>query len=187
MTTLPPLAWRESPNQSARNLQAGHAPFLIVAHRPVGSYHGSISWLCNPKAQASAHVLTEGNGTGVDVATQLVPWDRKAWHAMAFNSISYGIEIDDDAWDGDDHGAFLTAARIFAFLSHKTGIPLEQSKNPLNRPGVVRHFDLGRAGGGHTDPTTDPVIWRGFLRECNRQLQIGGFRRIWGRGRLQRI
>jgi N-acetyl-anhydromuramyl-L-alanine amidase AmpD len=185
--TLPKLAWRESPNQSARNLHAGAAPYLIVVHRPVGSYHGSVDWLCNPRAQASAHVVTEGNGTGVDVATQLVAWDRKAWHAMAFNSVSYGIEVDDDAWDGDDKGALLTAARIVAYLSLKTGIPIEWSTDPLHRPGVVRHFDLGRAGGGHTDPTTDPRLWHGFLRECQRQLDRGGFRRSWGRGRLARI
>src|SRR5262245_22638017 len=74
---LPKLAWQESPNQSTRS--QGIVPYLIVAHRPVGSYHGSADWLCNPKAQASAHVLTEGNGTGVDEATQLVAWDKKAW------------------------------------------------------------------------------------------------------------
>ena len=184
---LPKLAWRPTPNQSFRNLNAGQHPYLIVIHRPVGSYHGSVEWLCNPRAQASAHILTEGNGTGVDVATQLVAWDRKAWHAMAFNSISYGIEVDDDAWDGDDTGAFQTAARIAAFLCHKTGIPPEHSKDPLHKPGIVRHYDLGRAGGGHTDPTTSPLIWARFLRRVGEELNRGGFRKTWGKGTLARI
>lgn len=183
MTVLPPLAYRASPNQSQRNLQKGAHPYLIVVHRPVGSYHGSVEWLCNPRAQASAHIVTEGAGQ----ATQLVPWDRKAWHAMAFNSISYGIEVDDDAWNGKDEGAFQTAARVVAFLCHKTGIPPVQSTDPLHRPGVVRHFDLGKAGGGHTDPTESPVLWLGFLRTVREELERGGFRKVWGRGTLARI
>src|SRR5262245_20419218 len=134
---LPPLAWRESPNQSARTLQSGHVPYLIVWHRPVGSYHGSIDWLCNPRSQASAHVITEGAGTGVDRATQLVAWDRKAWACAAFNSASYNIEVDDDAWNGNDPGALERAARIGAWLSWKTGIPDAWSKDPLRDPGHI--------------------------------------------------
>ena len=184
---LPKLAFRETPNQSSRHLHNGIAPFLIVVHRPVGTYHGSVDWLCNPKSQASAHVITEGNGTGVDEATQLVPWDRKAWHAMAFNSISYGIEVDDDAWNGNDRGSFLTAARICAYLCHQTGIPPHMSTNPLSSPGICRHFDLGQAGGGHTDPTMDAKLWRSFLAQVQLELERGHFRKTWGRGTLARI
>jgi hypothetical protein len=182
---LPRLVWRQSPNFSER--RPGIVPYLIVAHRPVGSYHGSADWLCNPRSQASAHVLTEGNGTGVDEATQLVPWDKKAWACMSFNSASYNIEVDDNAWDGSDPEAFRVAARIFAFICHKTGIPPVQSRNPLHDPGIVRHVDLGRAGGGHTDPTEDIVLWRSFLRRVRNELERGGFRRTWGRGRFRRI
>src|SRR6187397_2341234 len=95
-----PLPYRRSPNQSHRS--PGVVPYLIVWHRPVGSYHGSVDWLCNPASQASAHIVTEGKGTGVDVATQLVPWHEKAWTQGSFNSASYGIEVDDDAWSGKD-------------------------------------------------------------------------------------
>jgi len=177
--TLPKLAWQESPNQSARNLQKGHAPYLIVIHRPVGSYHGSADFLCKPSTQASAHVLTEGNGTGVDEATQLVPWDRKAWSCMAFNSISYNLEIDDNAWDGTDRGALLTAQRIAAFICHKTGIPAVWSHRPTHDAGICRHYDLGRAGGGHTDPTTDPGEFASFISGVQYQLKRGGFRKTW--------
>src|SRR5436190_2153160 len=92
---LSPLAWKESPNKSSRR---GRTPYLVVVHRPVGQFGPSISWLCNPESQASAHVITEGRGTGVDVATQLVPWDQKAWSCRSFNAISYNVEADDDAW-----------------------------------------------------------------------------------------
>jgi N-acetyl-anhydromuramyl-L-alanine amidase AmpD len=184
---LPKLASQWSPNQSDRNLQVGEKPYLIVVHRPVGAYHGSADWLCNPRAQASAHILTEGNGTGVDEATQLVPWDRKAWHASAFNSISYGIEVDDNAWDGSDPGAFETAARIVAFLCMKTNIPPVWSRDPLHKAGIVRHYDLGRAGGSHTDPTLNPNLWAEFIVQVREELARGGFRKTWGRGKLAKI
>jgi hypothetical protein len=58
VVVLPKLAWQPSPNVSERS--PGIVPYLIVAHRPAGSYHGSADWLCNPRALASAHVLTEG-------------------------------------------------------------------------------------------------------------------------------
>lgn len=178
-----PLTFRESPNQSERRQK----PYLIVVHRPVGKYGPSIDWLCNPKAQASAHIITEGKGTGVDVATQLVPWDRKAWACASFNSASYNLEVDDDAWDGDDLGAAFTAARICGFICRKTGIPPAWTTSPLSQPGITRHYDLGRAGGGHSDPTTDVTYWKWFMRQVVREYERGGYRKIWGKGRFQRI
>lgn len=180
-----PLPYRESPNQSER--LHFRRPWLIVVHRPVGKYGPSIEWLRNPKAQASAHIITEGNGTGVDVATQLVPWDRKAWACASFNSASYNLEVDDDAWDGDDLGSAFTAARICGFLCRKTNIPPAWSKSPLSQPGIVRHYDLGAAGGGHSDPTTDVAYWKWFLRQVVREYDRGGYRKVWGKGRLLRI
>src|SRR5215831_7501760 len=175
---LPKLDWQESPNQSARS--PGIVPYLVVAHRPVGNYHGSADWLCNPKAQASAHVLTEGNGTGVDEATQLVPWHLKAWACASFNSASYNIEVDDDAWSGHDRAGLETAARIVAFICKRTGIPPTWTHLPTHAPGVVRHYDLGLAGGGHTDPTTDAQVWRNFMLLVQQQYDRGGFRPSWG-------
>jgi hypothetical protein len=180
-----PLRFKRSPNQSQRLHDI--KPYLIVVHRPVGEYGPSIEWLCNPRAQASAHVITEGNNTGADVATQLVEWDHKAWACASFNSASYNLEVDDDAWDGDDLGAAFTAARIVGFLCRRTGIPPSWTQKPLATPGVTRHHDLGRAGGGHSDPTTDTSYWRWFVRQCRREWDRGGYRRSWGRGQLVRI
>jgi len=184
---LPPLGWLESPNQSDRRLAKGIAPFLIVIHRPVGPYHASMAWLDNPKAQASAHIVTEGNFTKVDEATQLVPWHRKAWACMSFNSISYNLEIDDDAWFGRDPGALLVAHRIAAWLCWKTGIPAKRSLQPLHNPGIISHFLLGQAGGGHTDPSEDPAVLARFIKGTQYQLHRGHFRKAWGRGTLRRI
>src|SRR4051794_19437717 len=115
MAVLPPLKQHPSPNQSARTDVS--APWLIVVHRPVGGYEGTLEWLSNPASRASAHVVTEGASR----ATQLVSWHRKAWSCAAFNSASYNVEVDDDAWDGTDPDALATAARIVAFLCKRTG------------------------------------------------------------------
>lgn len=158
-------------------------PYLIVVHRPVGSYAGTVEWLCDPRAQASAHIVTEGSTQ----ATQLVPWDVKAWACVAFNAASYNLEIDDDAWSGHDPGALATAARIVAFLCKRTGIPPRWTQNPTHAPGVCRHYDLGIAGGGHTDPTEDERLWRQFITAVDREYNRGGFRGTWGVGKLLRI
>lgn len=178
--SLPPLKWQRSPNQSGRQ---GVVPYLIVVHRPAGSYQGSIAHLCNPASEASAHVITDSNRE----ATQLVPWDRKAWHSATFNRPTYGVEVDDDAWNGHDPAAFYTAARIVAFLCKRTGIPPAWSRDPLHTPGVIRHLDLGAAGGGHSDPTTDVALWREFVARVKAEHDRGQFRPSYGRGALLQI
>lgn len=178
---LPPLRYQESPNASSRTISG--APYLIVVHRPVGSYVSATATFLNPAAQVSAHVLTDGPNR----ATQFVPWHRKAWACESFNSASYNIEVDDDAWNGRDTPALAVAARIVAYLCLRTGIPAVWTHDPLHIPGVCRHYDLGRAGGGHTDPTTDAARWRAFMLAVKGELDRGGFRESWGTGTLHRI
>lgn len=183
--TLPNLAFHESPNRSQR--LHGMIPWLIIAHRPVGEYKPSRDWLSNPRSRASAHVITEGHGTGVDVATQLVPWDQKAWAAAIFNSPSYNLEVDDDGWDGDDWGAFYTGAHIAAFICHKTGIPPVWTHAPMHMAGLTRHLDLGKAGGGHTDPTHNLTVWENFIRQVHHDVKHTQFRKTYGHGFFHHI
>jgi hypothetical protein len=183
VTSLPNLRHHPSPNQSARLI----VPYLIVVHRPVASFASAERTLTDdtrpPKERVSAHVLTDSNREAV----QLVPWDRKAWTCELFNSASYNLEIDDDAWNGSDPAALATAARIVAFLNKRTAIPPVWTHHPHRDPGVCRHFDLGRAGGGHTDPTTDDERWRHFIAMVRVEYDRGGFRPTWGVGKLARI
>ena len=181
MTSLPPLRQHPSPNVSDR--LHGIVPYLIVLHRPVGGFDGAERTLCDPAAQVSAHILTDSNREAV----QLVAFDHKAWACASFNSVSYNLEIDDHAWSGEDHPARATAARIAAYICHKTGIPARWSHLPTAAAGLVRHYDLGTAGGGHTDPTTDDANWRGFVAMVKTEVERGGFRPSWGKGTLQRI
>lgn len=169
-------------------------PWLVVVHRPAGGYAGSLATLLDATppggddARVSAHVLTGGPA---GVAAQLVPWDRKAWACALFNSASYNVESDDRAWlaPGSASGSHLfhEAARIVAFLCKRTGIPPAWSREPLHTPGVVRHLDLGRAGGGHSDPTRDVALWREFVAAVRAEHERGGFKPTWGAGALHRI
>ena len=71
----------------------------LVMHFTAGrSAKESVDWLANPAAKASAHLVIGRDG-GI---TQLVPFDRVAWHAGAssweglqgLNQYSLGIELD---------------------------------------------------------------------------------------------
>jgi N-acetylmuramoyl-L-alanine amidase len=88
------VAFRGSPNQSA-----GLEPEFVVMHYTAGSSaESSIDWLTNPSARASAHVVVARDGS----VTQLVPFNRQAWHAgrsqwenrTGLNRWSLGIELD---------------------------------------------------------------------------------------------
>lgn len=72
--------------------------YLIMHYTAGGSAESSISHLATKGAGASAHLVVARDGT----ITQLVPFDRVAWHAGAsrwdglsgLNSHSIGIELD---------------------------------------------------------------------------------------------
>lgn len=74
-------------------------PTLLVVHDTAGAldYKGSVSWLCNPQAKASAHFVVGRKGEIVQLASCLV----KTWHAgkssykgrQNVNDFSIGIEI----------------------------------------------------------------------------------------------
>jgi N-acetylmuramoyl-L-alanine amidase len=89
-----------SPNHGGLILRPTH----ILLHYTGGvDATSSIAWLCNPKAQASAHLVIAQDG---DI-TQLLPFNIRAWHAGPsvwvepdgvklehFNNFSIGIELD---------------------------------------------------------------------------------------------
>lgn len=88
-----PVAQKATPNKGGVI-----KPSCLVMHYTASSSEaGAISWLCNPAAKASAHLVL-GEGGSV---TQLVPFNRRAWHAgpsswggrKDVNSFSIGIEM----------------------------------------------------------------------------------------------
>lgn len=61
-----------SPNKSSRQ---GWIPDMISSHITEGNYGGAITWLCNPKSQASSHFVVSKKGE----ITQLVDIREMAW------------------------------------------------------------------------------------------------------------
>lgn len=89
------VEFKRSPNQSSLKI----VPWFLVMHYTAGaSAESSVNWLINPKAKASAHLVIGRDGS----ITQLVDFNRKAWHAgqsiwrgiNGLNSHSIGIELD---------------------------------------------------------------------------------------------
>jgi hypothetical protein len=172
---LPPILWRRSPNQSQRT----SAVDLVVVHDTEGSYAGSVSWLCNPHAQASAHVVLREDG---GEATQLVGWNSKAWACASFNSRSDNLEIAGSSRKGYPDKQLRRAARIVAYRLHKRGLKPRHVK-PLSGQtgGFCYHSDLGAPGGGHTDPGFSKARSLWFDAWVKFEYARGHFRASWGR------
>jgi N-acetyl-anhydromuramyl-L-alanine amidase AmpD len=95
-----------------------------VLHSTEGNYDGAVSWLCNPQARASAHIVVGARGQ----TTRLVPDARKAWHVAADNPDTLGIEQEGYASQTAWPDAQLeTVAQWLAWWGRKYGIPLEHS------------------------------------------------------------
>ena len=168
---LPPLVHRKTPNQSSRN---GAHVTHIVWHATAGPYLPSISWLCNPAAQASAHLVLREDGSE---CTQLVRLALKAWHAVAWNGFSVGVEHASLGASFASSEQLRRSARVFGWLCHHLGV---HPVYGLHRPsGIVRHRDLGIAGGGHSDGPSDQVWFHEYLPLVQHEYARGGYRKTW--------
>jgi hypothetical protein len=108
-----------------------------------------------------------------------VKLSEKAWHAVAWNGFSVGVEHASLVQGFASHDQLLQSARLFADLCHEFGIP---PIHGLHKPrGIVRHRDLGAAGGGHRDGPSDDVWFGHYLPAVHRELTRGGFRKAYAR------
>lgn len=169
---LPELVQRPSVNQSSRHdTTVTH----LVWHATAGPYAPSIAWLCNPDSDASAHLVLREDGSE---ATQLVHLAAKAWHAYpTWNAFSVGVEHASLGAGFASHEQLLRSQRIFGWLCLHLAIPPVFG---LHRPrGLVRHRDLGIAGGNHADGPTDQVWFNEYLPGVQAELARGGYRKTW--------
>lgn len=146
---------RNSPNQSQR---LPGPVRLIVCHTPEGdNYAGMVAFLCNPNSDVSYHRLYNLPGTE---ATQLVPWDRKAWHALSLNSVSDGLAVMGRArhFDMSQPGVRALATGVAERLIAR-GLPPVWTTD-VARGGFCRHADLQS---NRSDPTPDIAEWRVFV------------------------
>jgi len=171
-TTLPKLVQKPSPNFSLR----GDAIDLVVLHDTEGGYAGSVSWLCNPAAQASAHVVLREDGLE---ATQLVQWGKKAWACVAFNSRSLNLEMAGKASNGYGAAEIDAAARIIAYWCHIYKIPVRHAEGGVGA-GITFHQELGQAGGGHHDPGWTDAQRTAFIAKVASHSKGGFSPTVWG-------
>lgn len=101
-----PVPYAESPNRGG----ALDHRYLIMHYTAGSSAQGAIASLTDPAAKASAHLVIARDGS----VTQLVPFDRVAWHAgrsrwhglVGLNQYSLGIELDNAGVLEPDDGAW---------------------------------------------------------------------------------
>ena len=143
MIAMPQVRQCPSPNYSPTPIRHD----LVILHMMEGSYEGSVAWLCDPRARASAHLCMKADGSEV---TQLVPLANKAWAQCAFNGAGVSVEIEGFTARGFSEVTLDAAAFIAAWLCRIYAIPPVWAQGGQGR-GVCCHHDLGAAGGGHTD------------------------------------
>jgi N-acetylmuramoyl-L-alanine amidase len=108
------------------NQSPGIRPLYLVMHYTAGlGLDGTIAWLCNPAAKASAHLVIGRDGRIV----QMVAFNRRAWHAglsrwgdiEGLNAYAIGIELDnagrlqrrgDGAWVHPASGRVVPAREV---------------------------------------------------------------------------
>lgn len=180
-TSLPELSYVGTRCQSERSTQNVR---LVVVHDPEGGYRGTVNYIKNKYPDAygvSYHVLLSEDGK---LASQFVPWEKKAWSCARFNSVSDNVSIAGYKGNAWSYPALNRLARVIAFRLHKRGLPAKFCWKPdINDvpAGWTFHSELGAAGGSHLDPgLTGPKFW--FLHAAVKyQLAVGAFRPSWGR------
>jgi N-acetylmuramoyl-L-alanine amidase len=150
----PPSRLASQQNYTAAERPA-RAIHLIVIHVTEGSFLGTISWLRDPRAHASANFVVDRNGH----VQELVPLHDIAWHSgnWAVNEQSVGIE---NVGYTDDPSGFTTAeyratARLAAVVARRALLPIDRQhiighyqvpdpNDPTQGGGIDKHTDPGR-------------------------------------------
>ena len=169
--SLPKLIWTPSPNFSARTARVD----LLILHDMESNYQSAISWFQKRDSQVSAHFCLREDGQEV---TQMVHLADKAWHVCAFNSRSVGLEMAGFAKHGFAPAELDAAAKIFAYLCSHLQIPVRHARGGVG-PGIESHWGLGAAGGGHSDPSTNPAFMEAFVASVQAAFNRHDFPETW--------
>jgi len=172
--TLPRLLWKPSPNFGGRH---GTQPNLVVSHDTEGSYESAITTFLDSRNgnRVSAHYVIREDG---QECTQMVELADAAWACCQFNGRSINIEMAGWARKGYGSAEWFAMASVVAYLLHHFQIPAKWARGGVG-PGFCSHYDLGRAGGGHSDPTTDPDVWKAFCAMVQDEYDKGDFPASW--------
>jgi N-acetyl-anhydromuramyl-L-alanine amidase AmpD len=146
------LAAQQNYTQAERPARSIH---LIVIHVTQGGFLGTVSWLRDPRAHASANFVVDRNGH----VQELVPLHDIAWHAgnWAVNRQSVGIEnvgyTDDPT--GFTPAEYRATARLAAVVARRALMPIDRlhiighyqvpdPNDPTQGGGIDQHTDPGR-------------------------------------------
>lgn len=154
--TLIPIRWDSSPNFNSRG---GCKIDEIIIHDCQGSYRGSEAYFDMRASDVSAHFIVRDDG--MEIVQQVDLADR-AWHACNANSRSIGIEMAGYAEKGFSPAQLETTQRLTKYLCAEYGIPIRHAKGGVG-PGIESHWGLGKYGGGHSDPSTNPAWMDTFI------------------------
>ncbi len=145
-----------SPNRSTRS-HGDAAVRLVVVHTPEGSYEGTSKFILSASSQVSYHIMFKKDGTE---ATQFVPYNMKAWHAKALNSLSDGISVEGNARNFDLKDPCIPeVVKEVARRLYVRGLPAQWTTD-VAKGGFCRHGDLQS---DRSDPTPDLAEWRLFV------------------------
>ena len=175
----PSIIWDPSPNYSSGRTATIDS---IVIHTTEGSYAGSVSWLKNPSAGASAHYVIKEDGSEIK---QLVANSNRAWHATYYNNRSIGIECAGYAGQSSTwtQGILPALYDLVAWLCytynvtnvHPAGQATSQSQQDFNGTGLVGHYQV--QPWNRTDPGSY-FDWNALVAAVNTRLGAGSNDRI---------
>ncbi len=147
----PPLTWLKGEGNYTKAHRSPSAIDCIVVHVTEGSFWGSVQWLQNEHAHASAHYIVARSGKII----QLVHTSDIAWHAgnWKLNRESVGIEHEGFTYgpNGFTAAQYESSARLAAWLARRSLLPID-------RKHIIGHSRVPAPGGGfggsghHTDP-----------------------------------
>ncbi|MCK0129143.1 N-acetylmuramoyl-L-alanine amidase [Erythrobacter sp. F6033] len=152
-------AVRPSPNYNERT---SPITMLVLHYTEMKPVETALDRLTDPEAGVSAHYLISEEG----VVTQLVPEEKRAWHAGTsfwrgtkdVNSASIGIEL--------DHPGHAGGYREFADVQFEALLPLAAR--------IVKQYDIPRANVvGHSDVAPLRKIDPGELFPWDRLAEYG--------------
>lgn len=142
-----------SPNQSSR--MGADVTGVVIHYTAGGSASGSVQWLCNPVSKVSAHFVISRHGDVI----QLVPVDRKAWHA-GMSEMQVGDETIGNA-NRFTIGVELANHGYLHRIDGEWHYELGRALKPYRRAEPVfgsLHYDTGLVVKGYWEPYPDRQI-----------------------------
>lgn len=115
--------------------------FLVIHYTAGSSEAGTVAWFRNPASRVSAHLVIARDGT----LTQMVPFNREAWHAgqsrwgslSGLNRHSIGIELDNAGCLIHSGGKWVSplSRRSYPDKECSTRFPVRREETPS--PGLA--------------------------------------------------